>query len=158
MVDSWNAAQLNEAVNNGSIGGGGSDLPEVSATDNGDVLTVVNGAWDKATPPSTGILDYSTTEQDTGMKWVDDRPVYQKTIALPEANYSASSWTTIEEETDVDLLIGSSIVSGHDSSGMLCYNTGFQIASGNLQIKPTNNLNMVGTSYVTILYVKAAEE
>ena len=31
-------------------GGGGSDLPSVTAEDNGDVLTVVNGAWDKATP------------------------------------------------------------------------------------------------------------
>lgn len=29
-------------------GGGGSDLPAVTSSDNGDVLTVVNGAWDKA--------------------------------------------------------------------------------------------------------------
>ena len=28
--------------------GGGSDLPAVTSDDNGDVLTVVNGAWDKA--------------------------------------------------------------------------------------------------------------
>lgn len=31
---------------------GGSGLPEVSATDNGDVLTVVEGAWAKADAPS----------------------------------------------------------------------------------------------------------
>ena len=31
-------------------GGGGSDLPEVTADDNGDVLTVVSGAWAKAAP------------------------------------------------------------------------------------------------------------
>ena len=35
-------------------GGGGSDLPAVSAADNGDVLTVVNGAWDKAAPGGGG--------------------------------------------------------------------------------------------------------
>ena len=39
-------------MNNG--GGGGSDLPAVSAADNGDVLTVVNGAWDKAAPGGGG--------------------------------------------------------------------------------------------------------
>lgn len=35
-------------------GGGGSDLPAVSAADNGDVLTVVNGVWDKAAPGGGG--------------------------------------------------------------------------------------------------------
>lgn len=39
---------------NNSGGGGGSDLPAVSAADNGDVLTVVNGAWDKAAPGGGG--------------------------------------------------------------------------------------------------------
>ena len=36
-------------------GGGGTDLPSVTSDDNGDVLTVVNGEWNKAapaTPPS----------------------------------------------------------------------------------------------------------
>lgn len=36
-------------------GGGGSDLPAVTSDDNGDVLTVVNGAWDKATPSGGGL-------------------------------------------------------------------------------------------------------
>lgn len=31
-------------------GGGGSSLPAVTSEDNGDVLTVVNGEWNKATP------------------------------------------------------------------------------------------------------------
>lgn len=33
-------------------GGGGASLPSVSASDNGDVLTVVSGAWAKADPPT----------------------------------------------------------------------------------------------------------
>lgn len=33
-------------------GGSGSSLPDVTSSDNGDVLMVVNGAWAKADPPS----------------------------------------------------------------------------------------------------------
>lgn len=36
------------------VGGGGSSLPAVTSDDNGDVLTVVNGAWDKAAPGGGG--------------------------------------------------------------------------------------------------------
>ena len=38
----------------GGSGGGGSNLPAVTSADNGDVLTVVNGAWDKAAPSGGG--------------------------------------------------------------------------------------------------------
>jgi hypothetical protein len=46
-------------------GGGGSELPEVSATDNGDVLTVVEGAWAKAAPSGGGVL-VVTMDESTG--------------------------------------------------------------------------------------------
>lgn len=44
-------------------GGGSSDLPAVTAEDNGDVLTVVDGAWAKAAP-SGGILLVTETLDD----------------------------------------------------------------------------------------------
>ena len=43
--------------------GGGAALPEVTADDNGDVLTVVEGAWAKAAAPSGGgVMIVSVTE------------------------------------------------------------------------------------------------
>ena len=77
MVNTWNAAQLNEAANNGSIGGSGSELPEVSASDNGDVLGVVDGAWAKMALPSYGV-DYTTNEVDTGSTFLGSK-IYAKT-------------------------------------------------------------------------------
>ena len=65
-------------------GGGGSSLPAVTSEDNGDVLTVVNGAWDKAAP-SGGVmiihLDMGTGVADKTWQQVHDAlaagvPVY----------------------------------------------------------------------------------
>lgn len=46
------AALLDDFLSAG--GGEGTDLPAVTASDNGDVLTVVDGAWDKASPSGGG--------------------------------------------------------------------------------------------------------
>ena len=84
MVDTWNAAQLNEAANNGSIGGGGSSLPSVTASDNGDVLGVVEGAWAKMEAPG----------------------VTQTVLYNPEVPASVST-----DDTEVEL---DSVVTGYD--------------------------------------------
>lgn len=44
------AAKLNKLEEAVANAGGGSELPAVTSDDNGDVLTVVEGAWAKAVP------------------------------------------------------------------------------------------------------------
>lgn len=73
-------------------GGGGSDLPDVTEADDGKILGVVNGAWNKMDAPS-GAIDYSTTEQNTGRKWIDGKDIYQKTF-IDETTFSGSSTHT----------------------------------------------------------------
>lgn len=48
-------------LRNGEPVGGGSDLPTVTAEDNGDVLTVVEGEWAKAAPSGGKTLLISET-------------------------------------------------------------------------------------------------
>ena len=57
-----------------------SELPEVETTDEGKVLTVnASGEWAALDLPPypVGNLDYSETEQDTGVKWIDGSDIYR---------------------------------------------------------------------------------
>jgi hypothetical protein len=49
-TDVENVTTIPDMINAITAMGGGSSLPEVTAEDNGDVLMVVDGAWNKATP------------------------------------------------------------------------------------------------------------
>ena len=53
-------------ITEAASGGGGSSLPPVTSADNGDVLTVVNGAWDKAVPAG-GVSGLLVFDDVTGL-------------------------------------------------------------------------------------------
>lgn len=85
-------------------GGGGSDLPDVTAADNGKILGVVNGAWNKMDAPS-GAIDYSTTEHDTGKKWIDGRPVYSKVVIFENDVSVTNTWTNTNYSINLDIIV-----------------------------------------------------
>ena len=58
--------------------GGSSSLPEVTSDDNGDVLTVVEGAWAKAQPSGGGLV-CRLQEQDLGEQGI--RRYFDKSVA-----------------------------------------------------------------------------
>lgn len=71
---------ISEASSSGGSGGGSGELPEVTNVDNGDVLTVVDGAWGKAAPISE-IAFINLTNDGTGIE-----ASYNDLLALVNAN------------------------------------------------------------------------
>ena len=59
-----NIEKLLAKIEENTRGSGGAGLPAVTSEDNGDVLTVVNGVWDKAAPSGGGVFQVSVPYDD----------------------------------------------------------------------------------------------
>lgn len=94
-----------------SGGGGGAGLPEVTSADNGDVLTVVEGAWAKASPSGGDVFDikFTATYDET----TDDYTASSnKTLAEILAEYQAHgydnmrvTWEYPDSPTSINLAV-----------------------------------------------------
>lgn len=113
----------------------------------------------------SGGINYSTSEQDTGLTWIDGSPIYQKSfeVNLP-STYDATNMFFIENDASyIDNLIsyeGScKNSSGYIASSGMLDSTGWSFA---LHREPGNKLvlygNMTalfnGKAYITIKYTK----
>jgi len=74
-------------------GGGGSDLPEVTAADNGKVLSVVSGEWDKDTPQFVINITYDSTAE---------KYKFNKTPSEINAAWSAKKQIILRNEDGYD--------------------------------------------------------
>ena len=186
MIDSWNPAVLNEGVQTGQIGNVGSDLPEVTSSDNGNVLTVVSGEWNKAEIPSQlpavtsedngdvlkviegawakgtvsgySPINYSTTEQNTGIKYGND-DVYQ----ISFSGSMASGDIEIATFTNKNIVECSGWIKDGDGLGMNlgCYFDSSSTWWNALHIDTNGKLLLLhgtavdsGTYFITVKYTK----
>lgn len=92
--------------------GGGSDLPDVTSDDNGDVLTVVNGEWNKATPSgSSDAFEVNFTlvyDSETGAVTVTCDKTFSEISAAFTANKKIYAWLN---DTD---WVAYSVLNAHD--------------------------------------------
>lgn len=157
-MNTINIKALSEQVNklSSSIGSG---LPDVTAADNGKVLGVVEGSWNKMDAPSGGV-DYSTTEQNTGRKWIDGKDIYSITIS----GTTAEGVNFTEDLTDLNIdtivnfeVIGKNAnynVSGYYASGTDMLNYFYKVDDKEFTAYP-NSSGFFGTIYATLYYTKA---
>lgn len=144
---------------------GGSDLPDVTAADNGKLLGVVNGAWNKMDAPIGGV-DYSTTEQDTGLKWINGKEIFQKTFenigTYSDQNQMDTGIPITEDIIDYSMVgivtlsdvnyavVGSNVLLSISQGG---YNPGVFILKGSVNYMAYYN-GPTMTGNVTIRYTK----
>ena len=102
-----------------------------------------------------GGISYSTDEQDTGLKWVDCKSIYQTTYALENITSSTSAFSlgvTTGNIPDFGMLIDGFVV-GHDSTDQCSIGINLTVESGTLKcVAPYNGWSM---DYLTIRYTKS---
>lgn len=119
-------------------------------------------------PQTISNMDYSTSEQDTGCKWIDGKPIYKKTVdigSLPNATIKTVAHGVTSIGTVIDAK-GSALRST-DSVWFLIPNTpnplvgnvnvgiGITVSSSSIEISTgADRANMTG--YVTIWYTKTS--
>ena len=64
----------------------------VKALDSMPVGTQIEYTGDTIPTGWEEVNDYSTTEIDTGKKWINGSPIYRKVIEITSTNASASNW------------------------------------------------------------------
>jgi len=82
----------------------GNVLPAVTATDNGDVLTVVEGAWGKATPSGGAYVITITDGEETGSKVLDKN--WTEINTAVRAGQIAIAVVTEDDDNDLSFSIG----------------------------------------------------
>lgn len=118
---------------------------------------------------SGGGINYSTTEQDTGITWIDGRHIYQKTIEIENfttVNNTSRTYTTSDYISNVDFVIKSECIFITTANNFYIipylfnptlgqYNMGLSIFTDELMFSFGNSAGgKSGTVYVTLSYVK----
>lgn len=70
------------------------DLPAYPDTDGTKVLTATTSSGETSLSyeePASGAVNYSTTEQPTGQKWIDNKDIYEKTVVIDKSDMSIGS-------------------------------------------------------------------
>lgn len=106
------------AINELEAGGGGGGSSTLAGLTDVAISTPTNGQalvydataakWKNGAGGGAGGIDYSETEQDTGLKWIDGKTVYQKTAVLTNVAYSTvnTNYTVMQIpniETPIDM-------------------------------------------------------
>lgn len=100
-----------------------------------------------------GGIDYSTTERDTGLKWIDGNKIYQKTyIASSPINVQASGTdvtSEVDNAADMNVLISCETL--NNGASKQCTNVWFGYDSGTLKMYCAEGMLV---SHFTLRYTK----
>lgn len=106
-----------------------------------------------------GGISYSTTEQATGLTWIDGKPIYQKTFVVTGANYIDISELNIDAFVEIEglsLADGDTVIPLYDNvtSQYRCY---LDLDRANMRMR----VNVYGWTFesgrITLRYTKTTD-
>ena len=133
-------------------------LPGFPTEDGKKVLTATTESGETSLDyeeVEAGAVNYSTSEQATGQKWIDGKDIYFKTVVLDEVLSipTASTWTDSGiDTTDVDYIVRADV---RDANGVnFAVNVAKQLGDvKHLGIMQFRNAQ-IGVQVVTLFYTK----
>lgn len=110
------------------------------------------------------ILDYSTTEVNTGTKWIDGSAIYKKTIdcgVLPDNNsknvaHNISSLGTIIKIEGISIATSGRTIPLPSVSGSVEYDVALDVYLNNVEITTYSDRTAYTNTYVTLYYTKSS--
>lgn len=114
-----------------------------------------------------GGVDYSASEQDTGLKWIDGRPIYQRTFSdrltiatgWNSLNYSIFGgnygFKVLKSEISFQIINNNNPQYSHEYNGIFGLETFYDESSPRLYSPIA--INTTGDLYVTLYYTKATD-
>lgn len=131
----------------------------VPAPQAGDEHKFLTGAGTFEEPQGGGV-DYSLTEQDTGLKWIDGKTIYQTTFSFT-ATLGPPDWVQIGNIPNIEQPISAEVAVKYYDAGVDSWTFGYDYAKA--MVKPSNGnvyyyseqLGRVTSQfYITIRYTK----
>ena len=154
MIDSTNPRVMADNIRQLS-GDSGSQAADIST-----LQTTVETQGDAI----EALGSYSTTEVDTGKKWIDNSPIYRKVISIGDVEAATAS-NTDHGITNLGLVIDYKLIAISDSSFIypLLYSSASYIrqvviTTTQVQIKSSTNAAALSGVYCIIEYTKVAPE
>ena len=144
--------------------GGGSSVTITPTLSSGTKIAdySIDGVSDSLYAPSGGGgggIDYSTTEQDTGVKWIDGSTVYEKVISIINVSLSSGSYETVDTITGLDTIIS---CNGYVVEGNLKYtlnDISLRVIQDGTSVKlysPSGTTWTISSGAIIIRYTKAS--
>lgn len=166
--EAWDSTKWQRAYLSENAGGGGNanvteiSYPQYSALTpaekaNGTIYCVTDDPNDSAGGGGGGGVNYSTTEQNTGLKWIDGKDIYQKTFSL---TFSSSFLTVDLTSLNIETVIPKIEGGVYDSLGGFVpfdYESTTSIYMSSVTNMSVNNgfYSSRPNGYATIFYTKA---
>ena len=120
------------------------DLQDVSITSpsDGQVLLYDDGEWVNGSV--SGGINYSETEQDTGLKWIDGSAIYQRTFVVSKSDLTSQGNNNYKYTASIAF---NRIIA---FKNVIQYNNSFAtLPSGTTNTAYTNYINVIDSSGIT---------